>query len=132
MATQGLLCAVLFTLLWMPWCPSLLSGFFPCILSSLVLPSPNLSGIYSGKCYQRVSKRKEITAYFHVTYSWVRVCMWTGVLHNGCVEVRGQLAGVSSLLPPTGSLGSNLGPWPWWQVPLLLSFKPRTNGRGAY
>lgn len=39
-----------------------------------------------------------------------------------CVEVRGQLAGVGSLLPPCRTQGSSRGHQPWQWAPLPLSY----------
>lgn len=48
---------------------------------------------------------------------FVHVCM--SVLHHGShMKVRGQLAGLCSLLSLYGSWGSNSDNQAWWQAPL--------------
>ena len=44
--------------------------------------------------------------------------MGAGLCHDACVEVRGQLADMGSLLPPCGVQGLNSGHRVWWQVSL--------------
>lgn len=46
--------------------------------------------------------------------------VWACICHDSHVKVRAQLMGVSSLLPPCLSWGSNSGhqPWRWRQAPL--------------
>lgn len=41
-----------------------------------------------------------------------------GVGMNACAEIRGQLAGTGSHLPPCRSCDLNSGHQAWWQVPL--------------
>lgn len=42
--------------------------------------------------------------------------MWVCLCHDACMKVRGQFAGVGSLLPPCGSQVLNSGHWVSWQA----------------
>lgn len=49
------------------------------------------------------------TPLFHLTYLLYFFICEMGMCHDACVEVRGYLAGVNSLLLPCGSRGWNSG-----------------------
>ena len=56
-----------------------------------------------------------ILIFIYLIFSYLFVCLgvmgWEVIYHSVCVEVRGQLAGVGSLLPPHGSHLGSQGPY---------------------
>lgn len=73
-------------------------------------------------------RRAEVQLAGDTSLSKLLLCVWLGwveVCHNKCVEVRGQLSGVGSLLSPQ-SPGTKLG----WSGPGIKFLYPLSHGAG--
>lgn len=84
--------------------------------------SPTAPALYVCVCAQI---NWEINVLEHICFLFfhlfVYVCVGACMCHEGvCVEVRGQLEEVGSLLPICGSQGLNSAHQSYWQVPISL------------